>query len=191
MNHPLNKQHQILVAPNAAAIIDWESSSTMVSSDLLQLPEGVLPNACQRVKNAISFADDHLVAVELSELYGERSTTQMLVFESENFGLGATGLIPLPSHQIIGKEEIRLIGACGSKLVFLNKSRWVCSIDVKQTEYNTYIRHFPIPSDWQSQQRVLRMGETGKGDILFARTEEVAVIKRGLEFEESVPLDRA
>jgi WD40 repeat protein len=191
MNHPLNKQHRILVAPNAATIIDWESSSTMVSNDLLLLPEGVLLNPCQSVKNAISFADDHLVVVELSELYGERSTTQMLVFESENFGPGAAGLIPLPSYQIFGKEVMHLVGACGSKLVFLNKSRWVCPINVKQTDYNTYIRHFPIPSDWQSQQRVLRMGVTCKGDIFFARTEEVAVIKRGLEFEESVALDRA
>jgi hypothetical protein len=42
----------------------------MVSNNLLQLPEGVLLNPCQSVKNAISFADDHLVVVELSELYG-------------------------------------------------------------------------------------------------------------------------
>jgi WD40 repeat protein len=190
MNHPLNKQHRILIAPNAATIIDWESSNTMVSSELLQLPGGVLLNPCQGVKNAISFANDHLVVVELSKVYGERSTTQVLVFESENFGPEATGLIPLPSHQIMGKEVMHLIGAYGSKLVFLNKNRWVCSIDVKQTKYNTYTRHFPIPSDWQSQQRVLKMGVTSKGDVLFARTEEVAVIKRGLEFEEAVTLDR-
>jgi WD40 repeat protein len=189
MNHPLNGQHRILVALNTATVVDWESSSTVVPSDLLQLPEGVLFSPCQGVKNAISFAGGHLVAVELSELYGERSTTQMLVFKSENFAPEVTGLIPLLDHQAIGKEVMHLIGAYGSKLIFLNKSCWVCSIDMEQTECKSYIRHFPIPSDWQSQQRVLRMEVTGKGDILFVRTEEVAVIKRGLEFEESVVLD--
>lgn len=191
MNHPLNEQHRILVTPNAAAIIDWESSSTVVSRDLLQLPEGVILNRCQAVKNAISFANDRLVAVELSELYGERSTTQMLVFKSDNFGIETTGLIPLPIHPIIAREVMHLIGAYCSKLIFLSRSRWVCSVDVEQTECNSYIRHFPIPGDWQSQQRVLRMEVTGRGDILFVRTEEVAVIKRGLEFEEVVALDSA
>ncbi|KAH0543071.1 hypothetical protein FGG08_002584 [Glutinoglossum americanum] len=188
MNHPLNEQHRILVAPNAATIVDWGSSSTVVSSDHLQLPEGVLLDPRQGVKNAISFSDGRLVAVELSRLYGERSTTQMFVFKSENFAPEATGLALL-NHQTIGKEVMHLIGAYGSKLIFLNRSCWVCSIDVEQTECNSYIRHFPIPSDWQSQQRVLRMGLTGKGDILFVRMEEVAVIKHGLEFEESVMLD--
>jgi len=113
----------------------------------------------------------------------------MFVFKSENFAPEAAGLALLLNHQTIGKEVMHLIGAYGSKLIFLNRSCWVCSIDVEQTECNSYIRHFPIPSDWQSQQRVLRMGVTGKGDILFVRIEEVAVIKHGLEFEESVTLD--
>ena len=128
MNHPLNEQHRILVTPNAATIVDWESSGTVVSSDLLQLPEGVLLNPCQGVKNAISFSDGHLVAVELSELYGERSTTQMFVFKSDNFAPEATGLALLLDHQTTGKEVMHLIGAYGSKLIFLNRSCWVCSL---------------------------------------------------------------
>ncbi|PGH12527.1 hypothetical protein AJ80_06688 [Polytolypa hystricis UAMH7299] len=190
INHPTHDDHRILLSPDAASVVDWKTSSIVISSDRLQLPDGLLLDHCQRVKKALAFSDNRLVAVEVAELYAQRSASQILLLKSDAFGNDEIiGFGPLPGLHGLGKEEvIHLIGARGSKIIFVNKHRWVCSLDVGQTECKSYSRHFPIPSDWQSQQRVLRMAVTSKGDILFVRMDEVAVIKRGLDFEESIPL---
>lgn len=70
-------------------------------------------------------------------------------------------------------------------MLFLSKHFWVCSVDMeKGNGRRDYTRHFPIPSDWRSQRQVFRTAVTSQGDILFTRTEEIAVIKHDLEFEE-------
>jgi hypothetical protein len=112
-----------------------------------------------------------------------------MVFSIQDFDSDGPFLVPEEDWHTVGKIIMHLIGAYGSKLLFLDKNRWVCSIDVDQNDFKSYIRHFPIPSDWQSQQRKLRMGVTSTGDILFVRVDEMAVISRGLEFEESVAID--
>ena len=84
---------------------------------------------------------------------------------------------------------MHLIGGYGSRFLFLDMSRWVCSIDVSQGDSRSYVRHFPIQSDWQSQQRTLRMSVTRNGDVLFVRMNEVAVISNGLIFEEHVQVE--
>ena len=85
---------------------------------------------------------------------------------------------------------LHLIGGLGSKLLFLNRNLWVCSVDINErNNKGVYFRHFPIPADWQSQRLVLQMEVTPQGEILFVRTEEVAVIKNGFQFEESLSID--
>ena len=187
INHPTSAELRILVTINAATIMEWKTSNRVTSATLL--PAVNDDPITQGVKNAFVFSEDGFLAVELSELYGERSTTQTLIFmladSADPF------LTPLIDHHSISKEIVHLIGAHGSKLLFLDKNRWVCSVDVTTIDLKFYVRHFPIPADWQSQQRWLRMGITSLGDVLFVRVDEVAVISRGLEFEEEVELDCA
>jgi WD40 repeat protein len=188
-NHPINGRYRILVTTTAATIVDWETCKEIVSTCLLQDPEKAFLYHKQGVKNTFSFANDKVLAVEISGLYGERSTTQTFVLKFNELDSDAPFLLPMIDYDVVGKENMHLIGGNGSKLLFLDKSRWVCSVDMDRIDYRSYVRHFPIPSEWQSQQRRLRMGVTVRGDVLFVRVDEVAVISGGLDFEESVTLD--
>ena len=67
----------------------------------------------------------------------------------------------------------------------------VSSIDIYQTGIKSYMRQFPIPADWQSQQRIMRMEVTQKSHILFVRIEKVVVIVRRLDFEDKLFIDIA
>jgi WD40 repeat protein len=187
INHTWSEEHRILMTPNIATIVDWKTSGSLYNRSIPINDDQEL-SKIQRIKNAFAFADNRWFVVELADLYGERSTTQVWVFAIEPPEEDRIAITPLPDFQIVGCEIMHVIGAFGSRLIFLSKSRWVSSIDIDQTDYRSYMRHFPIPADWQSQQRIMRMGVTQKSHILFVRTEEVAVIVRGLDFEEEVVL---
>jgi len=189
INHPTSARHHILITTTAVTIIDWESSERAVSTSLMPISENDIFNLTQGVKNAMCFANNQLLAVELAELYGDHSTTQTLIFTFDNTDSNISFLVPTKGYQTIGKEIKHLIGAYRSKLLFLDKTRWVCSVDVETTDFKSYVRHFPIPSEWESQQRRLQLDVTNAGDVLFVRTDEVAVISRGLDFEKRVALE--
>ena len=98
-------------------------------------------------------------------------------------------LIPATEYNELVKRIEYVIGGYGSRLLFMDAKRWVCSVDTSQAGLKYYMRHFPIPSDWDSQQRELIMAVTCNGGFLFVRDNEVAVISGGLEFEERVEVD--
>jgi WD40 repeat protein len=77
-----------------------------------------------------------------------------------------------------------VIGVYFERLIYLDASYWVCSINLGANR-ELPVRHFFIPNDWISFGNHLMM-EVGKnGEILFVKQSELAVIKRGLEVTES------
>lgn len=184
LNNPLNNNQRILVMATGAKIVDWESSITK-KTILLQLTGPAQVPRDQVVKSAMLICNDSMIAVEFTKSYGEHSTTQVLVFHDNAFGEEASTPVQMRELQPVSREVLHLIGGFGSKLLFLSKHLWICSVDMKkEIGRGDYTRHFPIPSDWHSQRQVLRTAVTNQGDILFTRTEEIAVIKNGLKFEE-------
>lgn len=204
INHPGSLAQRLLITERSAAIFEWESaeSSATKSANLhYQTPEaetahnqtaGSHPPLLQprRVKNAFFLSQGKFLVVELSPMYQD-TTTDTMIFR----------LLPSDSHdnfltlvdefRELSKKVKHVIGGYGSKMLFLDSMRWVCSVDVSEVgssskHYASYLRHFPIPSEWQSQQRKLRMAVTRTGEVLFVRANEVAVISRGLEFEDRV-----
>ena len=83
------------------------------------------------------------------------------------------------SH-IIGVSE-------SGKLVFLDTHSWVCSANLESTFGNavSYSRHFFVPYDWFSGTRDIVSG-LARRDVVFARNDDVAIIKGGLVYEEKV-----
>ncbi|MCJ1356771.1 MAG: hypothetical protein MMC33_006767 [Icmadophila ericetorum] len=76
------------------------------------------------------------------------------------------------------------------KLVFLDTDSWVCSVDLEglTAKSVTYSRHFFVPYDWLSGTRDV-ICAVSQREILFARNDELAIVKGGLEFAEKVSLE--
>ncbi|OIW25253.1 hypothetical protein CONLIGDRAFT_718124 [Coniochaeta ligniaria NRRL 30616] len=190
-NHPGSSEHRTLVTTTTAALFDWKSCAEFQSPASFHAPEDhAMISQTWRVKNAFAFAQDRLLVVEFSRLYEERSTTETLLLNLQPFdSSGGSFLTPATGFSDLTNKIKHVIGGYGAWLLFVDASRWVCSMDTSHADSKHYVRHFPIPSAWQSQQRILRMAVTRNGDILFVRTNEVAVISHGLDFEERVLLD--
>ncbi len=78
------------------------------------------------------------------------------------------------------------LGAAG-KLVFLDTHSWVCSADLEGLGNSSvsYSRHFFVPYDWFSGTRDV-ICAVAQRDILFARNDNLAIVKGGLEYAEKV-----
>ncbi|KAK0671576.1 hypothetical protein QBC41DRAFT_55118 [Cercophora samala] len=90
----------------------------------------------------------------------------------------------------------------GSKLVFLDSNSWVCSTTLPGNEMASgqrkshdingqplsYTRHFFIPYDWLSGVRHMIGGIARGQDVVFAKDNDLAIVKGGLDFEERVDI---
>ncbi len=185
INQPGSPAHRTLITKTTATIFEWESKS-FDDSWAEPTKEDRIPDIFPRVENAFALAQSKLLVVELSSIYQETMICRLPSSESKS-----ELLIPATGFGKLVKRIERVIGGCDARLVFLDAKRWVCSVDTSQAPLRYYLRHFPIPSDWESQQVKLIMAVTRNEDILFVRHNEVAIISRGLEFEERVELDEA
>lgn len=183
MNQPERPGYRTLVTTAAATIVDWESATNVGTSHLLQMSNDV-PGEVQGIKNAFTFSQGRLLVVEISELYKEKFTTETLMFRMNVVSSEGLSLDPITTFSGISKKIRHLIGAYNSRLLFVDMGSWVCSINTDQGDWDCYSRHFPIPSDWRGQQRQFQMAITEKGEILFVRRNEIAIISNGLSFEE-------
>jgi WD40 repeat protein len=95
-----------------------------------------------------------------------------------------------PKLALLSQRVAHVIGICeSSRLVFLDTGSWVCSVRLESqtSDITSYSRHFFIPYDWFAGSRdvicaVLRQ------DILFARNDDLVIIKGGLNFTEEINL---
>ncbi|CAH0017931.1 unnamed protein product [Clonostachys rhizophaga] len=92
---------------------------------------------------------------------------------------------------VIGIDESR-------KLVFLNRSFWVCSVDLSESGLEIAQRkdaptievfeHFFVPYDWFAGKRDIVCALT-KRDIILTRSGDLAVIRGGLDYTERVSIE--
>lgn len=92
---------------------------------------------------------------------------------------------------VIGIDESR-------KLVFLNRSSWVCSVDLNESGLEIAQRKDPltikvfeqffVPYDWFSGKRDVVCG-LAKRDIMLTRGGDLAVIRGGLDYAERVRIE--
>ena len=107
--------------------------------------------------------------------------------------VAASVSIPLLGPQLaaLAHRVAHIVGLSDAgKLVFLDIQSWVCSADLDGLGDNpvSYSRHFFVPYDWFSGTRDV-ICAVEQRDILFARNDDVAIVKGGLEYAEKVTLE--
>ena len=96
-----------------------------------------------------------------------------------------------PQLAILASRIAHVIGFSGAnKLVFLDKHSWVCSIDLEGLDQGSisYSRHFFVPHDWFSGTRSM-ICAVAQREVLFARNDDIAIVKGGLEYSEKVIIE--
>ncbi|KAJ9483956.1 hypothetical protein VN97_g9443 [Penicillium thymicola] len=95
----------------------------------------------------------------------------------------------LSAAQVIGIDE-------SGKLIFLNRSFWVCSIDLSELEIAQHknsltldvFEHFFIPCDWFAGRKDI-VCVLAKRDIILTRGGDLAVIRGGLDYSKRVSIE--
>ena len=183
--HPLNQHHLISISGTTAHLYEWETLHRLTSSNGILLEGSILPELS--VKSVTPCFNSTVFATTFAETSGARSKSRLPLWNMSDFNPMSRSAIPIPKYQYLADEVEFLIGSFGQRLVFLHSSGWVCSADVETLDVNSYVRHFFIPTDWLCTNGELMVEVTRKGDIIFVKRDEIAVIKRALDGAERGP----
>jgi len=102
-----------------------------------------------------------------------------------------------PTIQMFLPSEVRcIIGIYLTRLLFLDKSAWICSIDLSEKpkparraraaakadtgEEKQITRHFFIPDDWLSTNSEIMFQVLPNSNIFFVNGHEVAIVSKAL-----------
>jgi len=143
-------------------------------------------NTDMSVKDVIVCSDGCKISVEFSKPHNQQSTSQVLILSASSFEEPFADTIEsLPQFLKISLNIEHLIGSLGRKLLFLDRQMWVCTLDL-ETFKGEYYRHCFIPDEWLSVTWNLMFKANTKGDLVFVKKNEIAVIKQALDNKESV-----
>jgi hypothetical protein len=116
--------------------------STLKRDSTIQLNLNILPD--ERIKSVLECSKGQKLAVEISRQDREDSTTKVFIFETSSLRALTTeassseGLEVPPLQSITPVSDFlplsthieHVIGAYNSKLLFLDRNSWVCSVDL-------------------------------------------------------------
>lgn len=183
-NHPSNQNHLIMITDNIARIYDWETLAELTDSEGILLRDVNLGLGIRRILPCFY---NTMFAITFSESSTRGDKLIFLLFPVADFLPFSQETVPA-CH--LTDEAEHLIGAYRSRLIFLNKNGWVCSTEANLLSENVN-RHFVLPADWLSNDSNLMIEVTERGDIIFVKRSEVAVIRRGLDNIEPTPHKRS
>lgn len=142
---------------------------------------------------ALFSIEDLPVNEAISETAKERKDGDESASITEGAASVAAVSIPLFGLQLatLANRVAHVIGfGDANQLVFLDTQSWVCSADLEHLGNSSvsYSRHFFVPYDWLAGTRDV-MCAVARRDVLFARNDDVAIIKGGLEYAEKVNVE--
>lgn len=173
-NHPYDPDHLILITDNILYLYEWATLERVSS------PEGVLLDArippYLGIKSIASSPGTKFIATRFEGFPQPDLDNRFLLWDISCLDDRTRALTPTAPGQM-ERQPRYLIGYYKQRLVYLDTDDWICSADVQG---NDSIRHFFIPADWLIANTNLMIEVTTKGDIVFVKRGEIAVIKRGL-----------
>jgi hypothetical protein len=196
--HPTNPSRLILLTRSTLRIYTWASLEPLTPTGIPFHVEDQLPSDFEIRASHASWAG-RILATTYSALRGRRSRIRILLWDADLLMPDTERLAPV--MQETSQRVAGLVGTLGmvismtdTLVVFLDDDGWVCSIDVGVVggpELTAYKRHFFLPYDWLSTNDELLFACTEKGDVIFAKDDELAIIRKGLECAEVVAIGGA
>ena len=188
--HPLQPAAFITLEADLAKIFNWadfreltdpaginlNSSSAYFSSN----PAVMI--SCQGI--------NYLVA--LFKISGNHALTKLECWQTWDLQEEVTSITAIPGLDVLGPSVEHVIAVDGNSILFLDTDLWVCSLDL-----NSFVakpearRYFFIPAEWQRNLGHLLFQLTARKEFVFAKGNELAIIKRGMENFETIPLSLA
>lgn len=194
-NDPRDSGRLLLWVNQKMRVFSWTSLTELLPGGLdldFDLPDGL------GIQSVYAGWKGSLVATVYTEIDRARSNTRLLFWDAAAFDAAEAtdaSASPCPIYQLYGDKISNLVGTLGTiiglfenRILFLDQDGWVCSIFLEDTVPETYSRYFFLPVDWLSTDNALLITMDKRNQILLAKGDELAVIKRGLDFSQEVPI---
>lgn len=215
IQHPRSLAHMICFEGEAARVYDWDSWSEVVSVSFSPDVSGlhlrtVIGSTMDKSHLLLGFSranDSHNCIFSLfyagmlsidsklgkqaitETLDGNQTGSSVLPTTAEISADASIASAPTSLTSDFGQRMSHIIGLSNDRLVFLDTSSWVCSVDIDSLLRGpeSYTRHFFVPYEWFAGKRDV-IGAVVQRDVLLVRNDEVAIIKAGLEFAEEASI---
>ncbi|KAI9659640.1 MAG: hypothetical protein M1831_003721 [Alyxoria varia] len=188
-SHPIQHDHLILISNNIAHLYDWKTLSRVTGPQGILLESDMLSDLA--VRSIVPCFANKVIAIAFGKSLRHNAETQLLLWDPSDFTPGSKSATPVPQYRPLSEHVKDAVGEYRSQLVFLHSSGWVCTATPQSSVKGTFARHFFLPTDWLSTNVDLLFGVNERGDFVFVRRHEVAVVKNGLETAEPVLCGRS
>jgi WD40 repeat protein len=178
--HPTNEDHLIMINDRTAHIYDWRKLQKLTRDEGISLDTKIDPELT--IRSIIPCFHCCGIATAFGESSNRHCKSKLLVWNASDFTPVSTSAKTIEKYHHLTDDIDFLIHADDQKLVFLHSDNWICSTDPEKP--SNVIRHFFLPADWLTSNVDLMIEMTPAENILFAKRDEVAVIKRGLRNRE-------
>ncbi|MCJ1388398.1 hypothetical protein MMC18_001245 [Xylographa bjoerkii] len=174
-NHPRKNDELVSISQSSTRIMDWETLQKKSEKDNTKIDGG-----SDTVKRIIVCPRAQHIVIAMESAEHQRRNTILLVarFSALDPIIGS----PMVLEKLPGLETKveYLVGSFDTKIIFLDRSLWVCSLDIMTFRKSMqYARHFFIPLDWMSTSGDPVLEINASRDLIFAKHNEIAVIKSG------------
>ena len=188
--HPLRPETFVVLESTKARVMGWEDLTELSSAEGVRLNKCCDPVFEHSASKLIYRGHNILVGLSKSDRY--QSLSRLECWESDDFRADAKQISPLSGFEMLGPGIEHIIAVVGTKLLFLDTDLWVCSLDLRSFAANPEAkRRYFIPPDWKNSSSDLLFRLTSKNEFVFAKKHELIIIKRGLEYSESISLAKA
>jgi WD40 repeat protein len=192
-NNPEDPEQLLLWVNQKLRVFVWNDLMEITAPDGIEL-DFDLPDKFG-IRNVFTGGRGSYVATVYSEVDHSRASIRLLFWDAKAAGQGRGSSTISPMYQVYGSRISDLvstlgmiIGFSGNRVLFLEQDGWICSMIVDEHEPESYSRHFFLPADWTSTNDALLMAWMPNNNIIFVKGDELAVIKRGLDLSQDIPL---
>jgi WD40 repeat protein len=187
VNHPTDASKLLHITALSAHIHTWARLSECDASSRVTIG-GDLESSLVVKSVALCWNKCQLI-VEYASSPGKQSTSHTLILPTASLQHPlSTSIESLPTFSKLVPHIEYLIGSLDKRLFFLNRQMWICGLDLDSFQ-GVYDQHCCIPDEWFSANWNLMLRVTRKGDFVFVRRTEIAIIKRALGSKEAVSID--
>lgn len=158
---------------------DWKSFEITHSAPLAEFPQRKVEGSTLTANETICETWDRYMVVYNSNSATLKTRSDMVVYD--RLAARPQDTPQTPIFKLSADAFLTLIGIYSHNLVFLDRELWVCSISLNEIARSKSIphvtHHFFIPSDLLSGPTGLRPILSPLGHVVFAKEDQLAVIK--------------
>ena len=178
INHPRKRDELVSIGQSTTQLFSWRSLQKITELGNSKVLEDLTSTAT--VKRVLVCPKAQHIIISLENMENKRRYTRLIVTRFSSLETKPENSVVLEELTGLETKVEYLIGAFDTKVVFLDRSLWVCSIDITTFQRNPhYSRHFFIPWDWMSTSGDPVLEINAYKDLIFAKKDEIAIVKRG------------